>query len=57
MAMFIFIVLMGLWILGIPVAYKVISEWEVTKFEKIWFSCLWPLLIILRIAREIVDRW
>ena len=41
-------IILAIWVLGIFPAYKFfISKWNNTKFEKVWFSCIWPLLLPL----------
>lgn len=47
--MFWLIVCLVVWIVGIPFAYKLwIGKWEDhTDFEKMYFSVIWPLVLIL----------
>ena len=47
--MFWLIVCLVVWIIGIPIAYKLwISKWEDhTNFDKLYFSVIWPLVLIL----------
>ena len=47
--MFWLIVCLVVWIIGIPIAYKLwISKWEDhTDFDKLYFSVIWPLVLIL----------
>lgn len=48
------IIILILWLVGIPVSYfTIINKWENSKFEKIWFSCIWPLLIPLNLIHRI----
>lgn len=43
-----------LWAIGGVVAYNwKIKFWDNSKFEKIWFSCFWPLLIPLYVIHYI----
>lgn len=35
------------YIIGIPVAYKKMESWDHNKFEKACFSIIWPLVLIL----------
>lgn len=42
------IVVAVIWIIGGFVTYNcVIKDWDNTKFEKVWFSCVWPVLLPL----------
>lgn len=42
------IIIALIWIIGGFAAYEFdIKGWEATKFEKIWMSAIWPLLIPL----------
>ena len=47
--MFWLIVCLVVWIIGIPIAYKLwIGKWEDhTDFDKLYFSVIWPLVLIL----------
>lgn len=37
-----------IWLIGIVLSYKLfISKWDNSKFEKVWFSIVWPCLIPL----------
>ena len=47
--MFWLIVCLVVWIVGIPFAYKLwIGKWEDhTDFDKLYFSVIWPLVLIL----------
>ena len=47
--MFWLIVCLVVWIIGIPFAYKLwIGKWaDHTNFEKLYFSVIWPLVLIL----------
>lgn len=47
--MFWLIVFLVVWIVGIPFAYKLwIGKWtDHTKFDKLYFSVIWPLVLIL----------
>ena len=44
-----YVIVAVIWIIGIFVAYnKYISKWEgKTKGEKIYFSIIWPLTLVL----------
>lgn len=43
-------------IIGI-LAYKyIISKWDNTKFEKVWFSCVWIALIPLYIIHYFYNK-
>lgn len=47
--MFWLIVCLVVWIVGIPIAYKFwMGKWEDhTDFDKLYFSVIWPLVLIL----------
>lgn len=48
------LIVLIVWLIGIVVAYKfIISKWDNTKFEKVWFSIIWPCLIPLYIIHLI----
>jgi hypothetical protein len=43
------VIALVVWIVGIPIAYKFwIGKWEDhTNFDKLYFSVIWPLVLIL----------
>ena len=43
------VIALVVWIVGIPIAYKFwIDKWEDhTAFDKLYFSVIWPLVLIL----------
>ena len=44
------IIVLVVWLIGILVTYQITKKWENnTKFEKVYFACLWPLMIPLYI--------
>jgi hypothetical protein len=50
----VYLIVAIVWIIGGILAYKYfISKWDDSKFEKIWFSCVWPCLIPLYIIHAI----
>jgi len=42
-----FIVFIVYVVMGVLSYKQVISKWDNTKFEKVWFSCVWVTLIPL----------
>lgn len=40
-------IIIALYVVGIFVAYEKIKDWNVNGFEKIAFSIIWPLILIL----------
>ncbi len=42
-----FIVILLYVIIGILTYKHIINKWDNTKFEKVWFSCVWIALIPL----------
>ena len=57
--MFWLIVCLVVWIIGIPIAYKLwIGKWEDhTNFEKLYFSVIWPLVLILAGIHAVHNRF
>ena len=48
------ILVLVLWIVGGIFSYnKYISKWNKSKFEKIWFSVLWPAIVPLYLIHYI----
>ena len=41
------IIALVVWLVVIPFAYKVTKKWDMTKFEKVYFAVIWPLLLPL----------
>jgi len=40
-------ILLAVYVVGIFVAYRMMKEWKSSKFEKVFFSVIWPLVAIL----------
>ena len=40
-------IILALYIIGVFVAYNKINEWDNNEFEKVFFSIIWPLVLIL----------
>lgn len=36
-----------IYVIGIFVAYKKMENWKHSKYEKVFFSFIWPLVLIL----------
>lgn len=41
------VIILAVYIIGILVAYNKIRKWDKTGFEKVFFSIIWPLVLIL----------
>jgi hypothetical protein len=41
------------WVIGAILAYQVIKKWGKSKFETIWYSFFWPVLIPLYLIHKI----
>jgi hypothetical protein len=46
-SMIYWIIALVVWLVVIPFAYKVTKKWDMTKFEKVYFAVIWPLLLPL----------
>lgn len=58
MTLTVFLIVLIIWILGGIISYNFfIKKWDNTKFEKIWFSCVWPCLIPLYIIHYISNKF
>ena len=58
MTLTVFLIVLIIWILGGIISYNFfIKKWDNIKFEKIWFSCVWPCLIPLYIIYYIKDKF
>jgi hypothetical protein len=43
-----YVILVVLWVIGALVSYKMfISKWDNTIVEKVYFSIIWPIVLIL----------
>lgn len=43
-----YVILVVLWVIGALVSYKMfISKWDNTIGEKVYFSIIWPIVLIL----------
>lgn len=52
------VIILVIWLVGIPIAYnRIISKWDNSKAEKIYFSCLWPMLLPLFIFYYCHMKW
>ena len=43
-------------VVGVLIYKNVISKWDNTKFEKVWFSCVWVVLIPLYIVHFLHNK-
>ena len=43
-------------VVGVLTYKNVISKWDNTKFEKVWFSCVWVALIPLYIVHFLHNK-
>lgn len=40
-------IILAVYVVGVIVAYRKMKEWQHSKFEKVAFSLIWPLVAIL----------
>ena len=46
-----------IWIIGAFIAYdKFISEWDNTKFERAYFSMLWPFILLFYLIHTMHNK-
>lgn len=43
----IYAIILVLYVIGILIAYRKMKEWEHPKYQKVAFSVIWPLVLIL----------
>ena len=51
-----FIVILLYVVVGILTYKYIINKWDNTKFEKVWFSCVWIALIPLYVIHLLHNR-
>jgi hypothetical protein len=49
--------IINIYIVGIFITYEFIEDWNKTKFEKIWFSIVWPILVPLYIIHWLYNKF
>ena len=53
----VYTIIIGLWVIGTIIAYHFIKNWNKNKFEKIWFSIVWPVLAPLYIIHWLYNKF
>lgn len=48
--------IIAVWLIGAVITHCLIKKWDNSKFEKIWYSVFWPVLIPLFIIHWVHNR-
>ena len=50
---YVWLIVAIVWIIGAILSYGVIEKWGKSKFETVWYSFFWPVLIPLYLIHKV----